>query len=344
YALGKDAESLVFHPSLAPTADEIHSLVAAILRRVRILLKRRGIIGETNGEPKNPTAERGVADQMAAPGFFADLDDEGGIIPSPSPRTQRKVASSASETCGFSLDASVRIPAADLGGRERLCRYGARHPFALERLSETADGAIAYRMKKPRYGKRFLVMTPIAFLRRLAFLVPPPFYPLIRYHGVLAPNSRLRRLVVRVNTGPKARPEQPELCAEPTSTSPAASASAYETEHASVTATASAAISACASPPAAIASLSALASTFLAATASRLSHFEWATLLKRIYDIDALSCPHCDSRLDFIAVITEPEPIRDILAHLGLPSVPPVFARARDPTWSDASHPSASYL
>ena len=35
---------------------------------------------------------------------------------------------------GFSLDASVRVPASDRAGRERLLRYCARPPFALERL------------------------------------------------------------------------------------------------------------------------------------------------------------------------------------------------------------------
>jgi len=35
---------------------------------------------------------------------------------------------------GFSLDASVRIPGSDSAGRERLTRYCARPPFALERL------------------------------------------------------------------------------------------------------------------------------------------------------------------------------------------------------------------
>jgi len=33
-----------------------------------------------------------------------------------------------------------------------------------------------------------------------------------------------------------------------------------------------------------------------------------------------------------IAVITEREPARRILAHLGLPTDPPTLARARDPT------------
>jgi hypothetical protein len=39
-------------------------------------------------------------------------------------------------------------------------------------------------------------MTPLELLARLAALVPPPRYPLVRYHGVLAPRSSWRRDVV----------------------------------------------------------------------------------------------------------------------------------------------------
>jgi len=41
-----------------------------------------------------------------------------------------------------------------------------------------------------------LVLSPVAFLRRLAALIPPPGVHLVRFFGVLAPNARLRPLVV----------------------------------------------------------------------------------------------------------------------------------------------------
>ncbi|WP_437931303.1 hypothetical protein [Sorangium sp. So ce291] len=54
----------------------------------------------------------------------------------------------------------VRLAAHDREGRERLFRYGARPPFALERFSELADGRIAYRLKAPnRRGQTHRVMT-----------------------------------------------------------------------------------------------------------------------------------------------------------------------------------------
>jgi hypothetical protein len=53
--------------------------------------------------------------------------------------------------------------------------------------------------------------------------------------------------------------------------------------------------------------------------------------------VDALECAKCHGRLRVVAVITEREPVRRILAHLGLPTEPPPIARARDPT-EDVGH------
>jgi hypothetical protein len=59
----------------------------------------------------------------------------------------------------------------------------------------------------------------------------------------------------------------------------------------------------------------------------------WATLLARVHHLDVLSCPRpgCSGRMRPIAAILDPEAIRRILTHLGLPADPPTFERARDP-------------
>jgi hypothetical protein len=59
---------------------------------------------------------------------------------------------------------------------------------------------------------------------------------------------------------------------------------------------------------------------------------DWATLLRRSFDVDAMQCPKCQGRLRVIAVVTEREPVRRILECLGLPIDAPPVARARDPT------------
>ncbi|HUM12409.1 MAG TPA: transposase [Myxococcaceae bacterium] len=77
------------------------------------------------------------------------------------------------------------------------CNYGARGPLSLERLSALPDGRLAYRMKRPSPTvQTHLVMAPVAFLRRLAALVPPPRANFVRYFGVFAPNARVRHRVV----------------------------------------------------------------------------------------------------------------------------------------------------
>jgi hypothetical protein len=74
---------------------------------------------------------------------------------------------------GFSVDASVRIEAEDRAGIERLVRYCARPPFALERLhalgSSTAlaspESRLLYRFPKPDlHGRTEVLLTPLELL------------------------------------------------------------------------------------------------------------------------------------------------------------------------------------
>jgi hypothetical protein len=103
----------------------------------------------------------------------------------------------AAEAAGFNVHAGVTIRAGDREGLERLCRYGARPFFSLERISLLSDGRVAYRLRKRRRsGATHLVLTPVHFLARIAELVPPPRYPLLRLAGVLAPRSSWRTAVV----------------------------------------------------------------------------------------------------------------------------------------------------
>jgi Putative transposase len=56
---------------------------------------------------------------------------------------------------------------------------------------------LSAKLKTPwRGGTTHLVMSPMEFVQRLAALVPQPKLHLIRFHGVLAPNAKLRALVV----------------------------------------------------------------------------------------------------------------------------------------------------
>jgi hypothetical protein len=60
-----------------------------------------------------------------------------------------------------------------------------------------AAGEVELKLKTPwRDATTHLVISPLEFMQRLAALVPRPRLHLIRFHGVLAPNAKLRPLVV----------------------------------------------------------------------------------------------------------------------------------------------------
>jgi hypothetical protein len=59
---------------------------------------------------------------------------------------------------------------------------------------------------------------------------------------------------------------------------------------------------------------------------------DWATLLRRTFDIDVLACTKCDGRLRLLGAITQQAVAEKILTHLGRDTDVPTLARARDPT------------
>ena len=219
---------------------------------------------------------------------------------------------------GFSVDAGVCIEADDRAALERLLRYCARPPFAMDRLRK--EGAeLVYRCAKqqsePGSDKRGarvdeLHLTPLDLIDRIAALVPPPRTHRHRYFGVLAPNSPIRAAVTAL-----ARPAQPAkefvVQIEPAATGEGAPG---------------------------VAPLGhAISSTPEPATPKRApAHYLWAVLIARIYEVFPLLCPMCGGQMRLIAFITEGMQIRKILDHIGVDSEPPYIAPARGPPlWDD---------
>ena len=91
----------------------------------------------------------------------------------------------------------MRCGAEDRQGLEQLCRYITRPALANERVQCNAAGRVVLKLKTPwRDGTTHLVMSPLEFMQRLAALVPRARLHLIRFHGVRAPNAKLRAQVV----------------------------------------------------------------------------------------------------------------------------------------------------
>ena len=197
-----------FHFIEPPTKQELTELVGVLSRRVMRMLERRGLIRDgpmqqgEQSEQGGLDACQGVA---VGRGRFERVDDKGQsqqqLFADQPVGSKRKTSPTAAAAGGFSLEAGVAMGALNRAGRERLIRYCLRGPLALKRLSRLRDGSLAYRTKYGRGQRTHLVMTPTEFLARLASLVPPPRIPLVRYFGVLAPNSPYRDRVV-----PKAKP------------------------------------------------------------------------------------------------------------------------------------------
>jgi hypothetical protein len=230
------------------------------------------------------------------------------------------------ENSGFSIDASVRISLIDrdvpsyFRSLEHLLRYCARPPFALERLSVSrgADGQIArIRYVLPRHkaanwvgrsrsrkstrpGANGVVdLSPFEFLDRLADLVPPPRKHRHRYHGVFAPNHRLRKAVTSLAIGNVGRGRE-----------------AVTGGHA---AGGRATAGCCDANP------------NQKPRSHDTSRIAWAKLMARVGEEFPLACPTCGGDIRLIAFITDPGPIRKILTHLGELLEPPPVSPARGP-------------
>lgn len=130
------------------------------------------------------------------------------------PATEAKDDGQLAQTSGFSLHAGVWAGANDRAKLERLCRYIARPAVSNERIELTDCGHVRYTLKTPyRDGTTHVFFDPLDFIARLAALVPKPRVNLTRFHGVFAPNSKLRSQVTLSGRG-KRPPHAPQTAAE----------------------------------------------------------------------------------------------------------------------------------
>jgi len=206
----------------------------------------------------------------------------------------------------LAAEAGVHFGALDRKGRKQLVRYCLRPAIANERLSILKDGSIAYLCKYPTRGKTHRVMQPMEFVARLAAIVPPPRFPLWRYHGVLAPGAPWRKHIVPASVPDDAGCSH--MVAAKTSKPPAKTDKPRES-------TGDPSLLRGSPQPAA-------ATSDKPSWRPNTSYVPWAELLRHCFDEDVLDCPGCHARLEPIAVIRRQDVIDRILRHLALPPVP----------------------
>jgi hypothetical protein len=97
---------------------------------------------------------------------------------------------------GFSVDASVRVPAGDATGLERVAAYVLRPPLSITRLTYRpgAQTVIYQTPHTPITGGNFVTMDVKEFIVRLLCLIPRPYEALIRYYGAASSTWRRRPL------------------------------------------------------------------------------------------------------------------------------------------------------
>ena len=165
---------------------------------------------------------------------------------------------------------------------ERLARYVTRPAIALERLSVDAAGRVVLKLTHPyRDGTTHMIFTPQDWLARLAALVPRPRAHLTRYHGVFAPNCRLRKRVV---PSPDRAARKRHRCKRQ-----------HDNTHP--------------------------ITPSLNDDGLPMAPMTWAERLQRVFRIDITTCPECGGRLRLPrrgppSDVTQPGVIRTILLHV----------------------------
>ncbi len=212
-----DAGRPVFHAAPAPERHELEAVLRRVHGRTVACLRRRKLLdGGASLEPDRQTLDACRPLLPCSSGSVKALRDGGEIDREDDATAAPPSEGDAVDLDGFNLHAGVAIAGDDDQSRERLMRYGARPLLAFDRPRRLPDGRIAYRIKTLRDGRaKHRVMTPLEFMARLAAIVPPPRYPLLRYAGVLGPRSRWRRDIAP-------RPRQ-RTCLQDPPTNPGAS-------------------------------------------------------------------------------------------------------------------------
>ena len=197
-----------FEPLAPPAPADVSRVAARIACRIARLLERLGLGPQADPEEADSLARdqpllaelyrASVSGRIATgPRAGRRIGTVGDRVEVENLEEEAGAASLLATAWGVSLHAEVCVPARNRLRLEQLCRYVARPPLAQERLSLLPDGRLLYRLKRRwRNGTTHVVFEPLEFIGKLAALVPPPRFNLVRYHGILAPAARWRGQVL----------------------------------------------------------------------------------------------------------------------------------------------------
>jgi hypothetical protein len=195
----------------APTTAQLQAVLEHISQRIGRYLEHQGLLVR---DPENDYLQLDALDEEAACmdrlrghsiTYRIALGRHAGrkaFTLQTLPATEALGDEHLAKAAGFSLHAGVWAGANDRAKLERLCRYIARPAVSNERIALTECGHVRYTLKTPyRDGTTHVYFSPLDFMARLAALVPKPRVNLTRFHGVFAPNSKLRSQVTLSGRG-----------------------------------------------------------------------------------------------------------------------------------------------
>ena len=143
--------NLEFQEDVPPSSTELRAIEARVEVKFARWLKRHGFLDE-----EGPSQE-----ELGGWWTSAANEPSGVLAPVGAQRSSR-----------WEVDARVRVVAGDRKGREQLCLYVARPPFAEAQLEVLDEERVRLTFRSPmRSGQRALVLQPLALMRRLAWLV-----------------------------------------------------------------------------------------------------------------------------------------------------------------------------
>jgi hypothetical protein len=222
------SDELVFEPLPPPTAEEVATVATETYRRLERVLERHGRSLDGLGEEPDRLQDE---QPVLATCYGASAADRQLLGAAPGHKTDKLIRPVSlvsdptlplAEVGGVNIHAAVAVDGRDRKRLERLCRYVARPPLALDRLEDYGDGRLAIRFKVPwKDGTTAVLLDPLDLLTRLCALIPPPRFHMLRYHGVLAGHANARAEVVPGRLPP--RPAQlplPEFPDAPTEQAP----------------------------------------------------------------------------------------------------------------------------
>ena len=327
-----------FVPLPPPETEDVARILAGTARRILRVLERRGPDPDEDSLASDDPllallTAASIRSQIATGSEAGEgwrrlgdrveplVSEEGGVesgaeIP---PRCVREG--------GMSLHADVAVPRNDRRRLERLCRYVARPPLALDRLEAMADGRLAYRLKtRWRDGTTHVVMERRELLERLAPLIPPPRAHQVRYDGVLAPCASGRSRVIPSKQGCEDTFGEGSV----TQNISLAAGVDFASSVAVTMGTHDQELSPAESPGEPIALGPDRSASGKREESVLQRRVAWADLLQHVFEVDALACPKCGGRMRVLSAITDRTVAARILRCLALPARAPPLATSRE--------------